>query len=196
MAQPNIRNHSTSQATRGSQEIDAAEKRAEAAEHRVEELEQRIEALENSPLPTATDRTPSPPASEVDDSDALTALRQEPMMDHLLNALAGGQDIGHYGRLVFAMVAHHFLPENDMIEWLTRDRDFSQEQAQALLRQVESRDYNPPRRERILEWQSQQEFPILPNVDDPDCGNVYRNLKFPQSVYEHIQDYQEEKIKA
>jgi hypothetical protein len=118
------------------------------------------------------------------------------MMDHLLNALADGQDIGHYGRLVFAMVAHHFLPENDMIEWLTRDRDFSQEQAEALLRQVESRDYNPPRRERILEWQSQQEFPILPNVEDPDCGNVYRNLKFPQSVYEHIQGYQEEKVQA
>ena len=40
------------------------------------------------------------------------------------------------------------------------------------------------------------EFQFLPNVEDPDCGNVYRNLKFPQSVYEHIQDYQEEKVNA
>jgi len=202
MAQQPIRNLSTSQTNSGSQAIsgsqamDAAEKRAEAAEQRVEELEQRIEALENAPHPTASERAPSPSASEAPESDPLNALRQEPMMDHLLNALADGQDIGHYGRLVFAMVAHHFLPENDMIEWLTLDRDFSQEQAHALLRQVESRDYNPPRRERILEWQSQQEFPILPNVDDPDCGNVYRNLKFPESVYEHIQDYQEEKVNA
>ena len=70
------------------------------------------------------------------------------------------------------------------------------EEAAALLRQVEGRDYNPPRRDRILAWQAQQEFPILPNPDDPDCGNVYRNLKFPQSVYEHIQEYQEEKIHA
>jgi anti-sigma regulatory factor (Ser/Thr protein kinase) len=40
--------------------------------------------------------------------------------------------------------------------------------------------------------------PVLlsPNPDDPDCGNVYRNLKFPQSVYEHIQEYQEEEVQA
>ena len=44
--------------------------------------------------------------------------------------------------------------------------------------------------------QAQQEFPILPNPDDPDCGNVYRNLKFPQSVYEHIQEYHEQKAQV
>jgi hypothetical protein len=118
------------------------------------------------------------------------------MMDHLLNALEAGQDIGHYGRLVFAMVAHHFLSEDETLAWLTRDPGRNREEAAVLLRQVESRDYNPPRRERILAWQSQQEFPILPNPDDPDCGNVYRNLKFPQKVYEHIQEYQEEKLEA
>lgn len=72
----------------------------------------------------------------------------------------------------------------------------NKEEAGALLRQVEGRDYNPPRRDRILAWQSQQDFPILPNPDDPDCGNVYRNLKFPQSVYEHIEEYQEEELQA
>jgi len=36
-------------------------------------------------------------------------LRQSPMMSHLLDALDKGEDIGHYGRLTFAMVAHHFL---------------------------------------------------------------------------------------
>jgi len=55
---------------------------------------------------------------------------------------------------------------------------------------------DPLKRERIVEWQAQQGFPILPNPEDPDCGNLYRNLKFPDAVYEHIGEYQEEKIKA
>ena len=59
------------------------------------------------------------------------------MMAHLLHSLDGKKDIGHYGRLVFAMIARHFL------------------------------DDNPPRPERIREWQNQQEFPICPNNDDP-----------------------------
>jgi hypothetical protein len=108
------------------------------------------------------------------------ALRKDSMMGHLLDSLEAGKDIGHYGRLVY----------------LTRDQDFSEEQAEVMMRQVESRDYNPPKRERILEWQGQQEFPILPNPEDADCGNLYRNLKFPEAVYEHIGQYQEEKIKA
>jgi hypothetical protein len=65
-----------------------------------------------------------------------------------------------------------------------------------MLRQVEGKDYNPPKRDRILEWQSQQEFPILPNPDDPDCGNLYRNLKFPDTIYSHINEYQEQKANA
>jgi len=58
---------------------------------------------------------------------------------------------------------------------------------------VEGRDYNPPKRERILDWQRQQEFPILPHPEDPDCGNLYRNLKFPEEIYQHIEEYQEAK---
>lgn len=190
-----------------SEAIRNAERRAENAERRVEQLEERLEALENSRSPQPTDRDEvrsdesrtldsSGPQRSSSDDETLTALRNEPMMDHLLNALDSGQDIGHYGRLVFAMVGHHFLSEDAMFEWLTKDPGINPEEAAALLRQVEGRDYNPPRRDRILSWQAQQEFPILPNPDDPDCGNVYRNLKFPQSVYEHIQEYQEEKVQA
>ena len=58
---------------------------------------------------------------------------------------------------------------------------------------MQERGYNPPRRERILEWQSQQDFPICPNPDDPDACNVYRDLRFPDSVYEDISDYYEHK---
>jgi len=197
----------TSEQTHDSQALRNAEQRAENAERRADKLEQRLDALEESQPSQSTPTQPAQSRTErvlerdetsepLDENEALAALRHEPMMDHLLNALDSGQDIGHYGRLVFAMVAHHFLPEETMLQWLTKDPGTNAEEAAVLLRQVEGRDYNPPRRERILSWQSQQDFPILPNPDDPDCGNVYRNLKFPQKVYDHIQEYQEEKVQA
>lgn len=129
-------------------------------------------------------------------SEAEATLRNDPMMAHLLDSLAAAKDIGHYGRLVFAMVSRHFMAHDEVVEWLTRDRDFKREQAVVMLRQVEGRDYNPPRRDRILAWQAEQEFPIIPNPEDPDCGNLYRNLKFPDSIYHHIEDYQEHKAAA
>jgi hypothetical protein len=118
------------------------------------------------------------------------------MMIHLLDSLDAGKDIGNYGRLVFAMVARHFLPDEEVLRYLRQDKDFSEEQALLMLRQVESRDYIPPKRGRILEWQSEQDFPILPNLEDPDSGNLYRTLKFPTEIYDHIGHYQEEKLQA
>jgi RecA-family ATPase len=85
-------------------------------------------------------------------------LRQSPIMNHLLDALDRGQDIGHYGRLTFAMVAHHFLESDELVESLSKDGDTDENEACALAQQVEERGYNPPRRERILEWQEQQDF--------------------------------------
>lgn len=123
-------------------------------------------------------------------------LRKDSMMAHLLDSLAAGQDIGHYGRLTFAMVARHFLPHEEVLARLTQDRDFSDEKAALMLTQVEGRDYSPPKRDRILAWQSEQEFPILPHPDDPDCGNLYRNLKFPEEIYSHIGHYQERKSES
>jgi GNAT superfamily N-acetyltransferase len=67
------------------------------------------------------------------------------------------------------------------------------EAACALVQQVEERGYNPPRRERILEWQGQQDFPICPDPDDPDACNVYNELTFPDEMYKDIQQYREEK---
>ena len=120
-------------------------------------------------------------------------LRQSQMMSHLLDALDKGEDIGHYGRLTFAMVAHHFLDNDELVEWLSKDGDTDEQQARALTQQVEEKGYNPPRRERILEWQGQQEFPICPNRDDPEACNVYSELQFPDEVYQDIQEYQERK---
>jgi hypothetical protein len=123
----------------------------------------------------------------------LEDLRQSQMMSHLLDALDKGEDIGHYGRLTFAMVAHHFLDKEELVEWLSKDGDTDENGARALVQQVEERGYNPPRRERILEWQDQQDFPICPNPDDPDACNVYRELDLPDEIFENIQDYREDK---
>jgi hypothetical protein len=142
-------------------------------------------------------KTPPSPSSEAGDSGVaggIEELRKDSMMAHLLDSLDAGKDIGHYGRLVFAMVARHFLPHDEVLAWMMKDKDDDEEKAKLLLRQVEGKDYSPPRRDKILQYQAQQDFPILPFPDDPDCGNLYRNLKFPQEIYEHIGHYQEAKM--
>jgi DNA primase large subunit len=124
---------------------------------------------------------------------AVEELRKNDMMAHLLDALDAGNDIGHYGRLVFAMVARHFLSEDELISYLNQDSDFSEAEARTLYKQVQGKDYNPPKRERVLEWQQQQEFPICPKPDDPDSCNVYKDLQFPEHIYENISEYHEHK---
>lgn len=127
---------------------------------------------------------------------SLSDLRNNDMMAHLLDSLEAGKDIGHYGRLVFAMVGRHFVEPPELTTLLAKDPTMDESRAWALVRQVASRDYNPPRRDRIVEWQQQQEFPICPNINDPDACNVYRNLKFPDGVYERIEDYRQQKSDA
>ena len=117
-------------------------------------------------------------------------------MAHLLDALSRGEDVGHYGRLVFVMVARHFLSEAELFELLRRDPDVDEEKARALIEQVVSKGYSPPSREKVLEFQSHQQFPICPNPEDPDGCNVYKDFKFPSSVYESITEYHVEKAEA
>jgi DNA primase large subunit len=123
-------------------------------------------------------------------------LKQDKMMEHLLDALNQGQDIGHFGRLTFVMVARHYMDEDQLIEYLTKDPDCGETKARALIQQVESRGYNPPKRERVLDWDNKQDFPICPNPNDPDACNVYRNLEPPEEVYRDIQRYREQKVKS
>ena len=80
------------------------------------------------------------------------------------------------------------------MEWLAKDSDTDVNKARALVQQVEERGYNPPKRERILEWQEQQGFPICPNPDNPDACNVYKELDLPDEIFENIQDYREDKV--
>jgi hypothetical protein len=122
---------------------------------------------------------------------AIEQLRQEPMMAHLLDSLDRGKDIGHYGRLVFVMVGRHFLDEEEILQHLQKDPSFSEEQGRSLLKQVEARGYNPPKRERVLEWMEKQKFPICPDTQDPGQCNVYRNLEFPKEIYDRISQFYE-----
>ena len=123
-------------------------------------------------------------------------LRDSPMMAHLLDALEKGTDVGHYGRLVFAMVGRHFLDEDKMVRLLADQPDQDETKAAALLQQVTARDYNPPKRERILEWQAQQDFAICPTPDDPNACNVYSDLRFPEDIYDNINEFYEEQATA
>ena len=125
-----------------------------------------------------------------------TELRDSEMMAHLLDALQEGQDIGHFGRLTFVMVARHFMNEDEMLDLLAQQPDMDEREARALILQVRERDYNPPSRERILEWQSQQDFQICPNPEDPRGCNVYSELSFPDGIYEQIEDYWVEQVDA
>ena len=87
-------------------------------------------------------------------------LKQSPMMNHMLEALARGEDIGHYGRLAFIMIAHHFVNSEELVGLLTQDRDADEGDIRAMVQQVEEKGYSPPRRDRILERQSTQDFQI------------------------------------
>ena len=122
---------------------------------------------------------------------ALEDLRQSGMMSHLLDALDRGEDIGHYGRLVVVMVGRYFLSDDEIVQQLTKDPDCDEEKARGLIRQVEARGYNPPKRERILEWMEQQDFPICQDTENQAACNVYKNLKFPPEVYEKISSFYE-----
>lgn len=123
-----------------------------------------------------------------------TNLRDSPMMAHLLDALEAGTDIGHYGRLVFAMVARHFMDEEELVSLLARQPGQDETEARAMLKQIDARDYNPPKRERILEWQAHQDFPICPDPDDPNACNVYSDLRFPDRIYDHINEFYIEQV--
>jgi DNA primase large subunit len=127
---------------------------------------------------------------------SIAELRKNGMMAHLMDALSKGEDIGHYGRLVFVMVARHFLSEDELYEQLQLDPNLDEEKARALIEQVATKGYSPPSREKVLEFQKQQQFPICPNPKDPDECNVYKDLKFPPEVYESITEYHEEKAEA
>lgn len=41
-----------------------------------------------------------------------------------------------------------------------------------LYQQVQGKDHNSPKLDRVLEWQSRQDFPICPDSGDPDALEI------------------------
>lgn len=123
-------------------------------------------------------------------------LFDSPMMTRLIETMDAGEDVGHYGRLVFVMVARFFLSDDEMLALLRKQPDFDDKEASVMIAQVKERGYNPPKRERILQWQDHQDFKICPEPEDPNGCNVYRDLQFPDEIYDNIEDFWEEKVEA
>ena len=136
-----------------SQALQNAVERADRAEAELAKLKKSAQSKAPAPAPDTTgkrladpgsmdpEKTPATPAPAGHATGnpaerGVDALREDAMMAHLLDALNAGTDIGHYGRLVFAMVARHFLTDEEVLAELTRDPDFSEEQATQMLRQV------------------------------------------------------------
>jgi len=90
-------------------------------------------------------------------------------------------------------VARHFVDEDELVQLLRQDKDVDEDKARGLVRQVSEADYSPPAADTIRGYEQKQDFPILANPDDPDAGNVYRDLDFPESVYDSISAYHEDK---
>ena len=125
---------------------------------------------------------------------SLEQLRGSAMMEHLVDALGQGKDIGHYGRLTVAMVGHFYLDKHELLKLLEQGQGAGEEDLMALVQEVEARDYNPPTRGQILDWQQQQDFPLCPHPEDPDACNVYQELKLPERVYAQIKEYRAEQF--
>jgi len=64
------------------------------------------------------------------------------------------------------------------------------------VREVVEAGYSPPKRDKIVDFQSRQDYAIIENLDDADLGNVYKDLRFPDEVYQHIEHYREQKMHA
>lgn len=94
------------------------------------------------------------------------------------------------------MGARHLLEKEELLDWMTKDKDCDEAKARSLIEQVQQRNYNPPRCERVLEWMQRQGFPICPNPENPDSCNLYKSFEFPHGVYEHIGEHREQKAEA
>lgn len=119
-------------------------------------------------------------------------LMNSPTIKRLIDAAASGADIGHYGQLTLAIVGRYFMSDDDLIALLSESAGTDETKAAGLIHQVKQAGYNPPRRETLAQWSAEQDFDLI-DPEDPDSGNLYRELTFPDQVYEDIRHYHEDK---
>ena len=98
---------------------------------------------------------------------SLKELQHNRMMAHLIDALDAGRSIGHYGRLVFTIVAYHFLHEGQVITLLAEDPECSEEEARELYEQMRVNQYSPPTPEMIHEWQERRDYGLMATFITP-----------------------------
>lgn len=135
-----------------------------------------------------------------DDNDRVVQaedMRKSHMMASLWDDLKIGVDIGHFGRLLFCIVARHFMEEEQIIKLLTSGQQMLPEDAQAMLLNVNERNYNPPRPSVIRKWQQKQRYKIIPDEHAHDLayGNLYSELRFPQEIYDQVGEFYKEAAK-
>ncbi len=135
-------------------------------------------------------RNSSERSSETAPVSGRAVLAASPTVAHWLAALDAGADLGHFGRLAFAIVARHFLSDGELLALLAAQPGYDLDKACRLLEQVRNRGYSPPSRPRLLAWQARQRFPLLPS-DDPSVGNLYRELPWPDDVFGRIEEFWE-----
>jgi hypothetical protein len=124
-------------------------------------------------------------------------LRESPMMASLWDDLKIGVDVGHFGRLLFCIVARHFMQEDEIIKLLSNGDNMVPEDAQAMLLNVNERNYNPPRPAVIRKWQERQGYKIIPVEHQHDLayGNLYSELRFPREIYEQVGEFYKQAAK-
>jgi hypothetical protein len=87
---------------------------------------------------------------------------------------------------VFTQVARQFMSMEEVLVWLQKNPGIQEDAARALYLQVGEKEFVPPKLEEIREWQTRQDFPICPNLNDPAACDVYQNLQFPAGIYQHL----------
>lgn len=119
-------------------------------------------------------------------SNERRALKSNRFMAHLVGSLEMGQDIGPYGRKVFATVAQYLLPPDDVLMLLRRN--VGDQEARDVMKSVEGEP--PPRRGKIVEYTKRQKFPLLPSNHDAHLDDLYAGLTFPPDVQARIPKFE------
>jgi len=77
------------------------------------------------------------------------------------------------------MIGRHAVSSDELVELLTKDHDADEQEMRALVQQVGEKGYSPPRREKFLEYQSQQDFRSAPSPTIPTHATLTRSWSSP-----------------
>ena len=123
---------------------------------------------------------------------SLDDLKRNPMMRRIIQTMESGQDVGHYGRFIFTVVASYFIGEKEITDLLKRQPEIEDsEEALGFYLQVASARYVMPTSARIRAWdksEEQKNFPLIIQ-GDRNSGNLYREIPLPQQALVSVRSY-------